>query len=285
MEQQWTAYSESNASRQARYAPHTLTTPQQQAQRDPSLPSQMKQESYASPTAPSRTNSMAALPSPGGTLLGQAPDFNDRDGDIAMEDADPYKPKYTAARPNHQHRHSQQFLQQVQQEESSAARRYSPMNLSPTSPYSGNPQQGGQNYTSFTPQAQQSNRQSPTRNNPYMSSPNNFYSPPCKLSLVQHALLSARVLIITTYSFSASCPSTSSYTVQHESRYLLPAVSDCAIERCLQPRGAITSNDQPQSPTAAPYWTRACPKVRKVRKYGRSAANHQPTAAISPCAS
>jgi dual specificity protein kinase YAK1 len=67
------------------------------------------------------------------------------------------------------------------------------MNLSPTSPYTGAAQQGGQNYTSFTPQAQaqtQANRQSPTRNNPYMSPPNNnnnnnnnYYSPPCRFSL------------------------------------------------------------------------------------------------------
>ena len=120
---------------------------------------------------------MATLPSPGGSLtLGRSADYNDRDGDVAMEDADPYKPKYGgASRPHHQSRHSQQFLQQ---EESAAARRYSPMNLSPTSPYSANPQQGGQTYTSFTPQAAQNNRSSPTRSNPYMSTPNSYYSPP-----------------------------------------------------------------------------------------------------------
>jgi dual specificity protein kinase YAK1 len=175
MDQQWTAYSESNATRQARYDPHTMTTPQQ-VQRDPALPQQIKQEQFASPPGPSRTNSMATLPSPGSSLtLSRSAEYNDRDGDVAMEDADPYKPKYAAARPNHQHRHSQSFLQQ---EESAAARRYSPMNMSPTSPYSGNPQQGGQNYTSFTPQAPNSNRQSPTRGNPYISTPNSYYSPP-----------------------------------------------------------------------------------------------------------
>ena len=176
MEQQWTAYSESNANRPARYDPHTMTTPQH-VQRDPSVPQQpIKQEQFASPTAPSRTNSMATLPSPGGSLtLSRSAEYNDRDGDVAMEDADPYKPKYNASRPNHQHRQSQQFLQQ---EESAAARRYSPMNLSPTSPYGGNTQQGGQAYTSFSPQSAQSNRQSPTRSNPYISTPNSYYSPP-----------------------------------------------------------------------------------------------------------
>lgn len=177
MDQPWTAYSDPNANRQARYDPHTMTTPQQ-VQRDPNLPQQLKQEPFASPTAPSRTNSMAALPSPGSSLtLSRSAEYNDRDGDVPMEDADPYKPKYAASRPNHQQRPSQSFLQQ--QEESAAARRYSPMNMSPTSPYSGNPQQGGQNYTSFSPQSQ-SNRQSPTRGNPYITTPNSYYSPPGK---------------------------------------------------------------------------------------------------------
>jgi dual specificity protein kinase YAK1 len=176
MDQQWTAYSETpGSSRQARYAPQT--TPQQH-QRDPSIPQQIKQEPYASPSVPSRSQSMA-LPSPG-TLLNRAPDYNDGDGDVPMEDADPYsnKPKFSSSRASQQQRHSQQFLQQ---EESAAARRYSPMNLSPTSPYTGNTQQGGPTYTSFTPQTQ-ANRQSPTRNNPYMSPPNSYYSPPSKSS-------------------------------------------------------------------------------------------------------
>jgi dual specificity protein kinase YAK1 len=174
-QQQWApAYTDSAASRQARYAPHNMTTPQHA--RDPNMPPQIKSDPYASPAAPSRTNSMAALPSPGGAQSRGA-EYNDGDGDVPMEDADPYKPKFNASRANHQHRQSQQFLQQVQQEESAAARRYSPMNLSPTSPYSGATQQAGQNYASFSPQAQ-SNRQSPTRTNPYMSPANSYYSPP-----------------------------------------------------------------------------------------------------------
>jgi dual specificity protein kinase YAK1 len=176
--QQWTPYAtEAPAAARPRY---NMASPQH-AQRDDSVPAQapkleLKQEPYASPMPPSRQGSMgvaSGAPSRG-------PDFNDGDGDVAMEDADPYKPKYNAARPPHQHRHSQQFLQQ---EESAAARRYSPMNLSPTSPYPGAAQQG-QSYTSFSPQAQPqsqppSNRQSPTRTNPYMSPPNSYYSPPC----------------------------------------------------------------------------------------------------------
>lgn len=165
MDQQWTAYSEApGATRQARYPPHNMTSPQH-APRDASVPSQ--------PTS--------------------APP----DGDVAMEDADPYKPKYNAARQPHQNRNSQQFLQQ---EESSAARRYSPMNLSPTSPYAGSTQQGGANYTSFTPQAQTPNRQSPTRNNPYITTPTNYYSPPC----TSHQQLAISIKFLSTDNTSRS---------------------------------------------------------------------------------
>ncbi|OSS54971.1 hypothetical protein B5807_00639 [Epicoccum nigrum] len=180
MDQQWTAYSEApDANRQARYAPHG-TTPSQQTPRDAGASAQLKQlNPYASPSAPSPSapsrSSTIALQSPS-QPGSRGPEFNDNDGDVKMEDADPYKPKYNTQRPNHQHRQSQQFLQQ---EESAAARRYSPMNMSPTSPYSGGTQHGGQSYTSFTPQVQSnSNRASPTRTNPYMSPPNSYYSPP-----------------------------------------------------------------------------------------------------------
>ena len=177
MDQPWSPYVDSSVSnRQPRYAPHALATPQH-SQRDPNAPATAKQETFTSPTMPSRTASMA-LASPAGPQ-GRVSEYNgDGDGDVPMEDADPYnKPKY-ASRANHQHRHSQQF---VQQEESAAARRYSPMNLSPTSPYGASPQQQSQNtYTSFTPQTQ-GNRQSPTRSNPYISPPQSYYSPPGKI--------------------------------------------------------------------------------------------------------
>lgn len=165
------------------------------------MSSQMKQDAYATP---SRQNSIA-MQSPAGAggaggaaaAAGPRPEYNDGDGDVPMEDA--YKPRLNAARPTQQQRHSQQF---IQQEESAAARRYSPMNLSPTSPYSGNPQQGGQSYTSFTPQSQsqaqaqtQASRQSPTRNNPYMSPPSSYYSPPCMSSVACPSLISLNTLV------------------------------------------------------------------------------------------
>jgi dual specificity protein kinase YAK1 len=241
--QQWTAYSaEAPAAARPRYS---MASPQH-AQRDASVPSQptkqeLKQEPYASSIPPSRQGSMG-VPSSGASSRG--PDYNDGDGDVAMEDADPYKPKYNAARPPHQHRHSQQFLQQ---EESAAARRYSPMNLSPTSPYPGTAQQGGQSYTSFSPQAQPqsqppSNRQSPTRTNPYMSPPNSYYSPPCtsRSRSPRAPTTNSRVS-----SLPPACAAAAAHPVQHEQhepRQLLPAERNRAIERRVQQRGTLAAH-------------------------------------------
>jgi dual specificity protein kinase YAK1 len=198
-QQQWTAYSAAEAPPASRQRYNMASSSPQVAQRDASVPlqqqqqQQIKQEAYSSSpsAAPSRQSSALGSVQSASGSTSRGPDYNDGDGDVAMEDADPYskQPKYNTtttnnsmSRPNHQHRHSQQFLQQ---EESAAARRYSPMNLSPTSPYPGSTQQGGQAYASFSPASQaqpQSNRQSPTRNNPnnpYMSPPNSYYSPPC----------------------------------------------------------------------------------------------------------
>lgn len=258
MDQQWTAYSDSAAaSRQARYAPHNMASPQHG--RDPNMPPQIKQDPYASPPAPARTNSMAALPSPGGPQTRGA-EYNDVDGDVAMEDADPYKPKYSASRANHQNRQSQQFLQQLQQEESSAARRYSPMNLSPTSPYNGPTQQGGRNYASFSSQTQ-SSRQSPTRTNPYMSSANNYYSPPGMSPSRDPPGLSAGPLITCCSLTTPSAPTTTLTVHQHEPREFLPTVRNSAAQCCIQQRGPITARSASKSSPTAAHRARAGPKV------------------------
>jgi dual specificity protein kinase YAK1 len=160
-QQNWTPYSESAASaaRQSRYAPQGL--PQQQ--------------SYAPSNAASRGTSAAAGSSQPQSRSGM--EYGDRDGDVAMEDADPYKPK--PASQNMGRATHQRMPSNVQQEESTAARRYSPMNLSPASPFPPSGQQPTHPaYTSYTPQA--SSRASPTRNSSYIASTNASYyaSPP-----------------------------------------------------------------------------------------------------------
>ena len=80
--------------------------------------------------------------------------------DVAMEDADPYNRAKYLPRPSHAHRLSAQFV-----EGSSAAQRYSPMNVMPTSAHTSSPRSGLQmNYQSGDPP---SSRQSPTRTNQY----------------------------------------------------------------------------------------------------------------------
>ncbi|KAJ9632222.1 dual specificity protein kinase yak1 [Taxawa tesnikishii (nom. ined.)] len=107
-------------------------------------------------------------------------DHADKDGDRMMEDADPYnKHKYAQSRPQSQRNSSHYLPTQLEDSSaSSAARRYSPMNTSPTSPYVTSPNTLGSNYTSYTPQQQRQSRQSPTRSSSYNTQAQNYYSSP-----------------------------------------------------------------------------------------------------------
>lgn len=167
MDQQWSPNMEAPASnRQQRYAPQTVPS-HQYAPRDSSTAPSRHSESYAQTLSANRTPAMPM------TSPGIKQEYGDGDGDIKMEDADPYKQqqRQTAGRG-----HARMPSAQLAQEESAAAKRYSPMNLTPASPYAAaTPQQ--QSYTSYTPQ----NRTSPVRSNSYMSPTQGYYaSPPCK---------------------------------------------------------------------------------------------------------
>jgi len=173
MDQQWASF-DNPANRQARYAPNTLPS-QPNTQRDANnVGNAMRQDEYTPSSLANRTPTMP-LAAPTAPHLRQ--DFaGDGDGDVAMEDVDQYRPKQSA-RPTHSRQISQQ---QILNEESSAARRYSPMNLSPASPYNATPANAMSTvYNSYSPNTQA--RSSPTRQNAYISSPptQNFYSPPC----------------------------------------------------------------------------------------------------------
>lgn len=98
------------------------------------------------------------------------------DGDVAMEDADPYNRMKYPSRPTHSQRPSAQHLGQ---EDSSAARRYSPMTaLSPSSPYAPSSQQSSQSPYGHYPSQSTSARQSPTRSNHYSTPSQSYYSIP-----------------------------------------------------------------------------------------------------------
>jgi dual specificity protein kinase YAK1 len=177
MEPHWQHHSDPAASRHGRFS----QSASQQQSREPSSssasqpppPSGFSYETYHTPSLPSHPHSIAA--SPIGTP--HARPYNNG-GDITMEDADPYNRMKYPSRPNHQHRGSGQYLSQ---EDSAAARRYSPMTaLSPSSPYAASPHQSGQPlYASYSSQ-NTSARQSPTRPNIYSSQSQNYYSSPSK---------------------------------------------------------------------------------------------------------
>jgi dual specificity protein kinase YAK1 len=171
MDQQWAPNME--ASNRQRYAPQQTVPSHQYAPRDPNSAPSRQSDSYAQPSLVNRPPAMP-MTSPG-MPQGRGHEYGDGDGDISMEDADPYnkQQRQTANRG-----HARMPSAQLAQEESAAAKRYSPMNLSPSSPYAATtPQQPA--YTSYTPQ----NRQSPVRSNSYMSPTQGYYaSPPCKSS-------------------------------------------------------------------------------------------------------
>ena len=168
MDQQWQSYSDMQENRQARYSHSTL-------QQQPQPPAGFSYESYQTPSISSHSQSMGA--SPAGTP--QLREYTG-DGDIAMEDADPYNRMKYPSRPSHSQRASAQYLSQ---EDSAAARRYSPMkNLSPSSPYATSPQQTGHSaYGSYAGQ-NTSARQSPTRSNAYSATSQSYYASPSRSS-------------------------------------------------------------------------------------------------------
>ena len=170
-----------SSSRQTRYSQNAHHTPQQQArefngttqQHQP--PAGFSYEAYQATPDASHSHSMATSPA----ATPHAREYNG-DGDITMEDADPYNRLKYSSRPNHQHRISGQYLLS---EESSAGRRYSPMHtLSPSSPYAASPQPAGHaNYATYNPQTYPT-RQSPTRPSQYQPQSQSYYTSPCRLT-------------------------------------------------------------------------------------------------------
>ena len=143
-------------------------------------PTGLSYEPYQTSTASSHSQTVSGTPASVSYVKQEYPG----DGDVAMEDADPYNRMKYPSRPNHSHRASAQFLSQ---EDSVAARRYSPMKaLSPSSPYATSPHQAPQSsYSAYTSQTV-SARQSPTRGSSY-STPSSqaYYSSPCKFAFLK----------------------------------------------------------------------------------------------------
>lgn len=181
MDQNWQPYTDvATTSRHGRYPQSTGQQPANgSAQHQPQ--SGYSYEAYQTNSVPSQPQSMAV--SPIGTPRTRA---YSGDGDVAMEDADPYNRMKYPSRPTHSQRPSAQYLGQ---EDSSAARRYSPMKaLSPSSPYAPSSQQSSQSPYGHYPSQTTSARQSPTRSNHYSTPSQSYYSAPCESSSMLRTL-------------------------------------------------------------------------------------------------
>lgn len=216
-----------------------------------------------------------------------------------MEDAgdlDPYNkskyedvsraPEYPARQSNHRSRPSSQYY--PQQEESSAARRYSPMKLSAT------PSNAGSQYASYTSSAQSTaSRTSPTRPPLYSSHSNSYYSSPRTFNNMQDSLRYTFVTrdtaslvnvtcanITSTRSNEQSCPSTTSSTSQHKPRPgLLPSsFSYATAQRCLRSRSNALCDCSPAATTSAKD---PGPSLHKMRECLRATTADQCSTCIS----
>ncbi|EFW16013.1 protein kinase Yak1 [Coccidioides posadasii str. Silveira] len=149
MDPQWPAYSDSAGSRANQFGnghpsqmsqKYTVPGPGAQSQmQQPQAPLGYTYETYQSPTAtnppplPSNAKSVSMTSSPTATPLTR----EYIDPDTPMEDADPYNRSKYPTRSSQQNRPSSQYLSS---EESSVARKYSPMNItSPAVPYNASP--------------------------------------------------------------------------------------------------------------------------------------------------
>ena len=164
------AYSaQTPSSRQMRYAPQS-----HDQQRDINSMYSVKPDSYQQLASPTWQTPVAGAQGSMSQSRGMSSTGNgDNDGDVSMEDADPYnRHKYSSQAA--QQRLSQQYTPSLT--ESVAARRYSPMNMSPTSPSATGTPSGQNSFTSYTPQSQ-SSRHSPSKGYSYTSSAHNYYPP------------------------------------------------------------------------------------------------------------
>ena len=197
MDQHWQNYGDMAANRQGRFP---SSAQQQQSNGLAQLPQPQSgygYEAYQTPSVPSQPQSMAV--SPIGTPHTRA--YASGDGDIAMEDADPYNKMKYPSRPSH---HSRPSGQHLGQDDSPTARRYSPMKATPSSPYT--PQQPGQNPYSHYQSQNTSARQSPTRSSHYGTLAQPSYSTPSESPKRQGFKGTSRPMLIPSSATSKQTP-------------------------------------------------------------------------------
>lgn len=272
MDSQWQSYGDLSSGHPAHidnptgshpYRPNTKYNGQQQQAQAPAgytYETYQSSPAAAQPSAGgSNSKSVSMASSPAAT-----PHTRDyfTDADTPMEDADPYNRAKYSTRLTHNTRPSSQYMPT---EESSAARRYSPMNiLSPTLPHSSSPTKSAQNPFVGPPSGPGSSRQSPTRAS-YTSPPQAYQSPPgmsiALPRLTKHVDNAANNIIlwprITRVSISSSA------VVGDWLGPIYPFFSLVAIKCAVQLRKQVTVSHSTEQPQAI---ARSWPHT-KIHKY------------------
>ena len=148
------------------------------------IPPSYDYESYQLASAASNGLSMASTPS----ATSHSNEYNG-ETDIPMEDADPYNRSKYPSRPVHQRGSSTQY--QTRQG-SSAAQRYSPMDMLSPSGYASSPKSQSQNSTYQNHPS--SSRQSPTRQNYFPNASQQYQESPSKSILVRDPVIGLPVV-------------------------------------------------------------------------------------------
>ena len=195
--EQWQSLSEPSSSRQTSYQAMS----QQQSSVDPKGTSQQLQQQYqqspggtsyeayhASSSSASGPAALASGVLAGGTSYPRQMNYPGN-GDVAMHDADPYEKAKPSSRAHHQHHESVTSTRSGpplgSHDESSATRRYSPMDtLSPSSPYTADFRSSTQNAVPRGGQSQGSHS-SLTRHDPLSSPAQMYHSSPGRWSIVE----------------------------------------------------------------------------------------------------
>ena len=287
MDSQWGQYPDSSTNRQARYSHSYQSTPQQQprefgAAQQHQAPAGYTYESYQSSAHSSQIPSMASSASATPNAREYA-----GDQDVAMEDVDPYARSKYPSRPTHSQRSSAQYLGL---EESSAARRYSPMNmLSPSSPYTAPPTQSTPSYA--PPPQPHSNRGSPTRPPLYSSQSHNhtssYHASPSECALTLSVDNQSTANALETIARQQQPPllppmQSPSDNMSPESYYPPPSAKaqlNAVFGREMKPESRSPLNYHPQSSTPSRAPSRGpVPRFTKVRSVQelRPRVNQQP---------
>lgn len=270
MEPQWQTYQEPSGGRAGQYNNGLGSHPPQLTPKYSGQPQQTQPplgytyESYQTPTAAAKAPSMGSHSKSVSMASSPAATPHSRDyvtdADTPMEDADPYnRSKY----PTRSSQHIRPSSQYFPNEESSAARKYSPMNvLSPPAPYNASPGKT-QSSHGFPSSGTNSSRQSPTRVNNYSSPSQVYQSPPCKGPTNSRLLCDANSSFLEAASRAPRLPPVQSTDMSPERFYPQSATVqlNAAFGQDINPPHPVSQQNTPQKPAAG---RGPIPKFKKI---------------------